>query len=101
VHEGGVLTRCGEDRRRLEVAQMLLEHGVDPNARSITDKDPLYVAPEKGNPGLAQLLLEHGGDTNARGVGGRSLLHVSCRKGDWGTHRVSDISHARETRVKK
>jgi ankyrin repeat protein len=77
------LQLLSDNSGNLEVAQMLLEHGADPNARSVTDKDSLYMAFEKGHPGLAQLLLKHGADPNARGVGGRTLLHVSSRKGDW------------------
>jgi ankyrin repeat protein len=67
----------------LEVAQMLLEHGADPNTQSRNDTDSLYMAFEKGRPGLAQLLLKHGADPNARDIYGRTLLHVCSRKGDW------------------
>ena len=77
------LRLLSDNSGNLEVAQMLLEHGADPNARSVTDKDSLYMALEKGHPGLAELLLKHGADPNARGVGGQTLLHVSSRKGDW------------------
>jgi ankyrin repeat protein len=76
------LQLLSENSGNLEVAQMLLEHGTDPNARSTEDMDSLYIALEKGHPGLVQLLLKHGADPNARGVDGQTLLHVSSRRGD-------------------
>lgn len=42
----------------LEVAQLLLDYGADPRARSSTGKDSLYMALENGQSGLAQLLLK-------------------------------------------
>ena len=76
------LRLLSENSRNLEIAEMLIEYGADPNARSTDDTDSLYMALEKGRPGLAQLLLEYGADPNARGVGGRTLLHISSRKGN-------------------
>ena len=63
---------------------MLLEHGADPNARTDTDENSLYMALKNGHSGLARLLLKHGADPNARGVGGQTLLRVSSqRRDDW------------------
>ena len=92
-HGADVNFKCGTGRTplrllseysgNLEVAQMLLEHGTDPNARSTEDMDSLYMALEKGHPGLVQLLLKHGADPNACDVDGQTLLHVASRRGDW------------------
>jgi ankyrin repeat protein len=77
------LRALSESTGNLEVAQMLLERGADPNARCLEEKDSLYMALERGTPGLAQLLLKHGADPNARGFDRQTLLHVFSRNGNW------------------
>ena len=67
---------------RLEVAQVLLEHGADPGVRSFTGKDSFYMALELGHQGLVQLLLKHGADPNTRDDKGRTLLHVASKLGN-------------------
>ena len=67
---------------RLEVAQVLLEHGADPGVRSDNGKDSLYIALEEGHHGLAQLLLKHGADPNTRDDNDRTLLHVASQHGN-------------------
>ncbi|KAH9052184.1 ankyrin repeat-containing domain protein [Lactarius vividus] len=54
---------CG----RCEVAQVLLERGVDVNSRNVDGKTPLHMAPAfKHRFGAAQLLVERGADVNAQ-----------------------------------
>ena len=59
----------------LEVAEVLLEHGADPNVRPRCS--PLYAAFQWGHLDLVQLLLKHGADPNARDDHGDTLLHVA------------------------
>ena len=66
----------------LEIAQVLLEYGANPNIWSKFDENILYAALQKGHQGLAQLLLKHGADPDGRDVDGKALLHVASRKGE-------------------
>jgi uncharacterized protein len=45
---------------RYELAELLLEHGADPNARQQDDYTPLMAADQHGDERLHDLLLEHG-----------------------------------------
>jgi ankyrin repeat protein len=45
---------------RYELAQLLLEHGADPNARQQDDFTPLMEARQNEDERLEQLLVEHG-----------------------------------------
>jgi uncharacterized protein len=45
---------------RYELAELLLEHGADPNARQQDDYTPLMAADQHGDERLRDLLLEHG-----------------------------------------
>jgi ankyrin repeat protein len=51
---------------RLEVAQMLIEHGAKINARAARGVTPLHEAARMGHLALAQLLLKHGANPNAK-----------------------------------
>jgi ankyrin repeat protein len=48
---------------RYELAQLLLEHGADPNARQQDDFTPLMAADQHGDNRLRALLIEHGAET--------------------------------------
>jgi ankyrin repeat protein len=71
-----------DNNGNLEVAQLLLEHGADPNVRSGTGRDSLYRALKNGQLDLVQLLVKHGTDLNTRDVDGQTLLHMSSQRGD-------------------
>ena len=45
---------------RYELAELLLEHGADPNARQQDEFTPLMAADQHGDERLEELLLEHG-----------------------------------------
>ena len=66
----------------LEIAQVLLDYGTDPNTRSIYGQNSLYIALHNGYQDLTQLLLKYGADPNARDDAGRTLLHLSSNLGD-------------------
>ena len=72
----------------LEIAQVLLDYGADPNTRSEFGRNSLYMALQKGYQGLIQLLLKYGADPNVRDDAGRTLLHVSSREGDPGVAKA-------------
>jgi uncharacterized protein len=45
---------------RYELAELLLEHGAEPNARQQDDFTPLMAADQHGDARLRELLVEHG-----------------------------------------
>jgi ankyrin repeat protein len=72
---------------RLEIAQLLLDHGANPNLVSelgwmplhlVTDEQ--YISQERV-VGIARLLLEHGADVNGRQKNSWTSLHWAAYKG--------------------
>ncbi len=61
----------------VSVAQVLLECGIDVDARSKDDLTPLHFASDFGKLEIAQLLLDHGTNVNAKGVNGATPLHFA------------------------
>ena len=59
------------------VAQMLLSHGADINARCAYRKTPLHHAIEKGNDSMVSFLLAAGADYEARDIAERTPLHTA------------------------
>jgi ankyrin len=57
------------------VAELLLEHGADVNARSTDHSTPLHLASHFGKLGIVRLLLDHGTDANAETEDGLTFLH--------------------------
>jgi hypothetical protein len=57
-------------RRHMDVAQLLLDHGADADARDDDGYSPLLRASREGDVKLAQFLLKHGVDTEARDKSG-------------------------------
>ncbi|KAI5847657.1 ankyrin repeat-containing domain protein [Morchella snyderi] len=58
------------------VVEMLLEGGVDRNARNVDEETALHVAVGAGEWALVPLLLGAGIDANARNREGETALHV-------------------------
>jgi ankyrin repeat protein len=50
----------------LEILQLLLRAGADPNQRGLNDYTPLHMAVAEGNAGAVRLLLAHGADPTLR-----------------------------------
>lgn len=67
-----MMNRGGEN-----VAQMLLTHGANINARCIYQKTPLHHAIEKGNDPMVSFLLAAGADYEARDIAERTPLHTA------------------------
>ena len=67
---------------RPEVIQMLLEHGADPNARSITTDTALMIAVEKCPLESVELLLKRGAEVNAARAGGETALYYASFRRD-------------------
>ena len=64
-----------------EVVQILVDAGVDVNAKD-SDGDPLiYTAIRKGESEVVQILVEAGADVNAKDGDGNPLLYKAIREG--------------------
>jgi ankyrin repeat protein len=74
------VARCGD----LEMVQVLLEYGVDINAKNKYGSTPLdyaIIGSHHNKPKVVRLLVEHGADPNSRGVSGYTPLHRSIGEG--------------------
>ena len=57
-----------------DVADILLQHGADPNAVSKINDTPIHCAIQNGNAGLVNLLIEHGANPNYTTELGESIF---------------------------
>jgi len=64
------------------IARLLLEAGVDPNARQSGGWTPLHSAAHNGNTELVDLLLDHGADPTAVNDDGATVLALADEQGD-------------------
>ena len=112
---------CKADRPYyLHVVRLLLEHGADPNAKTIPGKEsgafmrdvrtcgetPLHRAAAFASPELIQLLIDHGANREAKDSNGNSPLSwasLHLRPGQvlallsFGDHRIGERSKQRIT----
>ena len=79
-----VASRCGH----IDVAQLLLEHGADADARDNDDCTPLLRASQEGPAGLALFLLKHGVDIEARDTQDSTPLGRAAIRGNVELARV-------------
>ncbi|KAH9969700.1 hypothetical protein BC827DRAFT_1380657 [Russula dissimulans] len=63
------------DVGHVDIAQWLLNHGGDVNARDVDDFVPLYVAIFHGYLEIFQVLQDHNADLGVRTIDGETLLH--------------------------
>ncbi len=74
--------------RNLELAQLMLHHGLDLDMRSHDGQTPLQIAIEAYNPAtcntkpLIQALLEKNPDIDAKDIRGKTALCYACAKQD-------------------
>ena len=66
-------------RRHMDIAQLLLKHGADPDARFYGKYTLLHQASNEGDVELAQFLLKHGADKDAQNERGQSPLILASR----------------------
>ena len=66
---------------RPAIAELLLQHGADVDARREDGHTPLQIAAGSGSITAVELLLQHGADVNARTESGRTPLYIALRYG--------------------
>nr|CAB3267897.1 ZF(DHHC)-2 zinc finger protein [Phallusia mammillata] len=65
----------------LSIAEILLDRGADPNARSDHGETPVLYACRNGNVSLIHLLLTSGGDVDATDKNGNGCMHYASLGG--------------------
>ncbi|MGD0649754.1 MAG: ankyrin repeat domain-containing protein [Verrucomicrobiia bacterium] len=65
-----------------EIVNLLLENGLDVNARFAGESTLLHMAAELGTSEIIELLLSTGAEVNARDQDGMTALHIAARGGD-------------------
>ena len=63
----------------VSIARLLLERGVDVNARDKIGWIPLHMAAFHGRVGVAQVLLDHGANATLETKNGETALHIISR----------------------
>ena len=63
------------------VAEILIKHGSQVDARNLNQETPLHVASKNGHQQTAELLIHHGSDVNARNKLKESPLHLAEENG--------------------
>ncbi|KAM0452465.1 hypothetical protein ACHAPV_009499 [Trichoderma viride] len=71
---------CGNPNMELESVHLLLDRGVDVNAKGGVDGTALIAACGYGHIKLVQLLIDRGADVNAKGPRGQTALTSSCSR---------------------
>lgn len=65
----------------VEISQLLLAQGANPNFQAVTGATALHWAAENANAALIQLLLQHGADANAYTLSGQPVLVMPMLRG--------------------
>ena len=63
------------------IAQHLLAHGADPNAKAFDDRTPVHMAAQRGHIATLRLLLLKGGNPAAAKSRGFTPLHLAAQSG--------------------
>jgi ankyrin repeat protein len=69
-------------RRQTLIAEALLAHGADANARQQAGVTPLHQAAHNGHAEMVRLLLAHGADVHARMDDGQTPLSMALETGN-------------------
>jgi ankyrin repeat protein/uncharacterized protein YecT (DUF1311 family) len=99
VHtQGGVFLADLVVRAPTENVAMLLDHGVDVNARDTSGDTALMAAVRAGRQDRVQLLLGRGADVNVQGRMGRTALHLAVEAEDADTVRLL-LAHGADMKI--
>ena len=65
-----------------EMIELLLDNGMDINARDINRETVLFLSARNGDREMAEFLIDKGVDINAKNVNGETVLFLAMRNGD-------------------
>jgi ankyrin repeat protein len=68
-------------RGAVDIVQVLLEHGANPNARQEGGFAPLHSAAAAGHEGIVRLLVEHGAEISPRSDQGKTPRDFAVERG--------------------
>jgi ankyrin repeat protein len=88
------------DSGHLEVAQLLLDRGADPNSLNSNNESPLHLASLRGHQDVAQLLIERGAEANSPDNHNRDPLQLATQGGDSDVTNVVLHAEQRPARYK-
>ncbi len=77
----GTVLHFAAEGGSVESAKLLLDRGVDINAKDSADETPLHVAARRGRPEMVRYLLDRGANPNALNSADETPLHVAARCG--------------------
>lgn len=75
-------SRESDNKRRTEIAKLLLEQRADVNAKQSDGDTALIRAAASGNAPLVRLLIDQGAEVNAKGSEGKTPLMWALKRGD-------------------
>jgi ankyrin repeat protein len=87
-------------RGHVDIAQLLLEHGADVDARDNAELTPLLLASREGHAELGRILLEHGADTEARDNDKRTPLFLAVENEHVEVTRIL-LEHGADTEARE
>ena len=67
--------------RRVDVAELLVDHGAEVNARSLNGSTPLHLVAASGSEELARFLLDHGADAKLQTKAGQTPWVLAVSQG--------------------
>lgn len=77
MHEKVTPLHIACQRQGAHIAQILIQHGADVNARNIIQRTPLHLAAETGRVDIGHLLLTSGADKDALDMHGWNALQIA------------------------
>ncbi|XP_019641066.1 PREDICTED: death-associated protein kinase 1-like [Branchiostoma belcheri] len=81
------------------VAELLIEHGADVEAKRSNGCTALHLASFTGKTGVAELLIEHGADVEAKHSDGGTALHVASLNENTGVAELL-IKHGADVKTR-
>jgi ankyrin repeat protein len=67
--------------RNIEIVQLLLDNGADPDSTKCSFATALYISAEHGDIDIINLLINRGANIDRKTIRGNTALHAACKNG--------------------